>query len=122
MFAKDQMTRFIDLLGCREGDPERSAILFVDGCANICGARLIEGGCDRLELPVGQILLDGIALRTRQVMIVHTHPSGDPRPSGRDVTTTRLLCQRLRRQGHRLFDHIIVTNRLYFSFRANRLL
>jgi len=122
MFPKDHHERFIDLLRCREGDPERSAILFADRCSHVRGARLIEGFCDRLELPVREILQDCLALGAEHVMIVHTHPSGDPRPSRQDVTATRLLCSRLRGQGQRLFDHLILTNSLYFSFRANRLL
>lgn len=122
MFPKEHLDRLIDLFLCREGDPERSAILFADRHANIRGARLIEGNSDRVELRLSQIVQDGIALRTRQVLIVHTHPSGDPRPSSRDVTATRLLCTLLRRQGQRLFDHIILADGRYFSFRANHLL
>ncbi len=75
-----------------------------------------------MDFPIVDILRDSLALRADHVMIVHTHPSGDPRPSPQDVTATRLLCLRLRRQGQRLFDHLILTKRLYFSFRANRLL
>ena len=50
---------------CREGDPERSAILFVDHCSNVRGARLIEGDSDMLDLPMLQILADSPTLCAR---------------------------------------------------------
>lgn len=122
MFPKDHIDRLADLFRCHEGDPERSAILFLDQRARLCGARLIEGDSDMLELPMREILEDGMALPARQILLVHTHPSGDPRPSRQDVAATRRMCGLLRRQGQRLFDHIILSNSRYFSFRANRLL
>jgi len=107
---------------CHEGDPEIAAIFFVDRRYRIIDMRIIEGATDMLELPVWQILRDSAALQARQLMMIHTHPSGDPHPSTHDVAVTRMLCAHLRRQRQRLIDHIILSRHLYFSFRANRML
>lgn len=107
---------------CREGDPERAAILFIDHRAHIIDMHLIEGTADQLTLPMQQILQQSVKLRVRQIMMIHTHPSGDPRPSTHDVAATRLLCAHLRRQRQRLVDHLILSRTHYFSFRANHML
>lgn len=99
-----------------------AAILFVDHRARIIDMQLIEGSADRLTLPMQQILRKSATVRARQIMMIHTHPSGDPRPSPHDVAATRLLCAHLRRQRQRLIDHIILSRTLYFSFRANHML
>lgn len=111
-----------ELFQCREGDPEMAAILFADHRSHIIDTRIIKGSPDMLILPVRQILRDSLTMRARQVVMIHTHPSGDPRPSEHDVAATRLLCAHLRRQRQRLIDHIILSRNLYFSFRANHML
>ncbi len=99
-----------------------AAILFVDPHAHVIGLRMIEGASDMLKLPIREIVRESLDVRARQILVIHTHPSGDPRPSNHDVAATRLLCAHLRRKRQRLIDHIILSRNLYFSFRANRML
>lgn len=99
-----------------------AAILFVDHRVHIIDMLLVEGAPDMLTLPMQQILHNSMRVQARQIMMIHTHPSGDPRPSAHDVTVTRLLCGHLRRQRQRLIDHVILSRDLYFSFRANHML
>ncbi len=122
MTFRDLPARVAKHFRCHEGDPEIAAIFFVDGRYRIIDMHLIEGAPDMLELPVSQILRDSAALQARLLMMIHTHPSGDPHPSTHDVAVTRMLCAHLRRQKQRLIDHIILSKHLYFSFRANRML
>lgn len=101
---------------------EVSATLFITAQAKIADTLLIEGSVDMLTLPVQEILQRSHKANARQILLVHTHPSGDPRPSAQDIAVTRRLCQNLRRQNLRMMDHIILTQDQYFSFRAHRLL
>ncbi|MFO0807571.1 MAG: JAB domain-containing protein [Gemmataceae bacterium] len=56
------------------------------------------------------------------VVLAHNHPSGgDPQPSDEDVSMTRRLVAAGEVLGVRIFDHIIVTRRGYFSFDENNL-
>lgn len=122
MLLSERITGLIERVRCLDDTREIAAILYVDAQARIIDTRIMEGASDHLDLPMAQILQQGRALRASRLLMLHTHPSGNPRPSPHDMTTTRLLCARLRRQGQKLADHIILTRNAYFSFRANRML
>jgi len=50
------------------------------------------------------------------LIIAHNHPSGDPKPSKKDIQVTRLLKQTGQIMGIRLDDHIVVGRVSTFSF------
>ncbi|HZJ89289.1 MAG TPA: DNA repair protein RadC [Bacilli bacterium] len=77
---------------------------------------------------------EGFLLDAREIMrrllisdaklcvLVHNHPSNDPRPSKEDLITTRKLRQIATKFDLVLFDHLIVTQTAYFSFKQENLL
>ena len=54
------------------------------------------------------------------IIVAHNHPSGDIEPSDEDTKTTKLLFEAGNILGIKLFDHVILTNDKFFSFRENR--
>ena len=50
------------------------------------------------------------------VIIVHNHPSGNPRPSPDDIERTRTISYLLRGFGIMLLDHVVFCDGSYFSF------
>src|SRR3546814_8481270 len=50
-------------------------------------------------------------------LLLHNHPSGDPRPSRTDLQATRLLCRTARTLELELIDHLILASSGCFSFR-----
>jgi DNA repair protein RadC len=56
------------------------------------------------------------------MILEHSHPSGDPRPSQTDIVVTRSLCAMLRPLRLRLIDHVIWAGDRHYSFRANGLM
>ena len=50
------------------------------------------------------------------VIICHTHPSGNPRPSKADIEQTEKLRKALQLFDIELTDHIIIAGDQYFSF------
>lgn len=56
------------------------------------------------------------------VILAHNHPSGDPSPSGFDRNLTRRMYDAGEVLGIRLYDHIIVGDDRYFSFKEADLL
>jgi len=56
------------------------------------------------------------------IVLVHNHPSGDPRPSDEDVAVTRRLVHGAELLGIRVLDHIIVGDGTYASFKETGLL
>ncbi len=57
-----------------------------------------------------------------QIIISHNHPSGDSAPSDEDLVLTKRLQKSGEILGIELIDHVIVTARLYFSFKEHKLL
>lgn len=55
-------------------------------------------------------------------ILIHNHPSQDPSPSSEDVEATKKLYEIAINLEIPLIDHIVVTNKTYFSLRANNLL
>ena len=56
------------------------------------------------------------------IVLVHNHPSGDPRPSDEDVAVTRRLVHASEMIGIRILDHVIVGDGQYASFKEAGLL
>ncbi|WP_184076704.1 JAB domain-containing protein [Sphingobium subterraneum] len=101
---------------------EMSVFIFLSARGEVVDVMIQEGVIDALPVPVDHVIARALAVRAPRLLIGHTHPSGDPRPSDRDIRTTRQLCARLRRCGITVADHIILAQDSYFSFRMHRLL
>jgi hypothetical protein len=71
-------------------------------------------------LSVREIFLAAMRYRAVRLVLIHNHPSGDPRPSEDDL----LLTKKVREAGElmeiRLLDHIIIGDRCWFSLFENR--
>lgn len=56
------------------------------------------------------------------VILVHTHPSGNPTPSGPDIEATDQIRKALSLFDINLIDHIIIAKEKLFSFDADSVL
>jgi len=63
-----------------------------------------------------------LELHATALIVVHNHPSGDPKPSGEDIAMTAEIKQVCATLNIVLHDHIIIGNGAWFSFRRERLL
>lgn len=52
--------------------------------------------------------------------LVHNHPSGDITPSSEDDALTRRVIAAGKTLNVEMFDHVIVADRLYYSYRESR--
>jgi DNA repair protein RadC len=50
------------------------------------------------------------------IILIHNHPSGDPKPSQEDIDITRQIRQAGQIMGIKVLDHVIVGHTTYFSF------
>lgn len=80
------------------------------------------GGQSSTIVDVREILRECLLNRCNEVIIIHNHPSGNKRPSDKDVMITRQLQQACLIVGLSLSDHVIVTENEYFSFKEEGLL
>lgn len=83
---------------------------------------LDEGRTDTVSLPLRAIVRGALEQECGRILLVHNHPSGDPRPSDADIRATRLLCRTTSALHLELVDHLILTPDYCFSFRTAGLL
>src|SRR3546814_8639122 len=77
----------------------------------------IEGGKGKAFLPIRTIVQEALLHGYDRFLLLHNHPSGDPRPSRTDLQATRLLCRTARTLELELIDHLILASSGCFSFR-----
>jgi DNA repair protein RadC len=67
-----------------------------------------------------EVFAPAIVARAAYIIAVHNHPSGDPKPSQRDVEVTMRLREAGELLGIKLLDHIIVTEQgSFYSFQSH---
>lgn len=77
--------------------------------------RISRGGIDQTVADVRTILREALLKRATQLILVHNHPSGSPRPSREDLRLTEQVCKAADVMNIRVTDHVIVTDGLYHS-------
>ncbi len=69
-----------------------------------------------------EVFRPGIRANATSLVIVHNHPSGDPTPSGADVSITRDLVEAGKLLGMELLDHLVIgTGQRFVSMKEARL-
>jgi DNA repair protein RadC len=83
--------------------------LYVDGHLRLLGVDTVaRGGVSDCPVPFWKIISRAHAINARGFVLVHNHPSGDPRPSLADIQVTRRLARISRELDVPLLDHLIV--------------
>ena len=59
--------------------------------------------------------------KATSIVLVHNHPSGNPRPGPGDYEATELLRKACSAIGLTLLDHIVASDNAFFSFNEERL-
>jgi DNA repair protein RadC len=111
-----------DVLAClkfiRNKKQEYFVCLSLDSGQRLIARRVVTIGLLDVSLAHPREVFAGpLKDRAGSVIIAHNHPSGDPRPSKEDITTTQQLITAGQLLGIRLQDHIIVTRESHYSFR-----
>lgn len=84
--------------------------------------RISMGDLSSTVIHPREVFLPAVKKSAAAVAFVHNHPSGDPNPSNDDIDTTRKLVDAGRILGIAVWDHIIIGDGKYVSFREERLL
>ena len=77
---------------------------------------LSAGSANQVFIDPTSFLLTALNEDWTRVILSHSHPGGDPKPSKEDVEYTKSLFVTLRNYGICLVDHIIITPKSYCSF------
>lgn len=77
-----------------------------------------EGSVDQAAIYVREVIRRAIDLGSSGLILVHNHPSGDPRPSRADINLTRDIADAGKRLNIVVHDHVIVAADGHSSMRA----
>lgn len=69
-----------------------------------------------------ELFIEAVKFHAVNIILVHNHPSGDPRPSKEDRKVTAKVRDAGNLMDINLMDHIIIGDKEYFSFRQENIL
>lgn len=102
---------------------ERFHILFLNLKYHLISAEEHQHGTiNHTPVYPREILARALALNASSVILVHNHPSGDPKPSEADIKLTDELRKILKMSDITIYDHLIIGKQGIYSFRKNNLL
>ncbi|MEO1301159.1 MAG: DNA repair protein RadC [Bacteroidota bacterium] len=81
-----------------------------------------RGGTARLSVDPKVIFKVALDHRAASIILVHNHPSNNPKPSQLDIELTERLIEVGKKLGLPVLDHLIFTEEGYFSFSDEDLL
>jgi DNA repair protein RadC len=95
---------------------EQFYVLSLDTRGRLIGSAVaVQGGVNAVGARAADIFREAIVLDAVSVVLVHNHPSGDPRPSPQDVAVTEALAAAGDLLGIEVFDHVIIGHNRYLS-------
>jgi DNA repair protein RadC len=101
-------------------DREAFHVLLLDGRHRLISVEPVSVGTLTASLVhPREVFRDAIRSAAAAVVLVHNHPSGDPRPSPEDRSVTERLRAAGVLLGIRVLDHVIVADADYYSFRES---
>lgn len=102
---------------------ERGHAIFLDRTSGWLGDGAFGlSSMSMLTVRMRGLLGEALRLDAVGLILAHSHPSGQCRPSGCDIAATRRLADVARALDIALVDHLIFTNDAVYSMRAGGLL
>jgi DNA repair protein RadC len=81
-----------------------------------------EGLSDKTPVYPKQVIEKAMKNGANSILLLHNHPNGNPQASEQDITITKAIEIPARVLNISIYDHIIVAEDKYFSFKENKLL
>ena len=104
-------------------EQEHLRVLLLNTRNEVMGAEEIYiGNVNSSVVRPAEVFRPGVRANATSIIAVHNHPSGDPTPSGADVSITRDLVQAGELLGMELLDHVVMgSGQRYVSMKEARL-
>jgi len=92
-------------------------VIFLDRIKNTKGyAKISQGGTSGTIIDIKILYYLVITCLADSIILVHNHPSGNLQPSNQDKDITNKIKNALSYSDISLVDHIIITDKSYYSF------
>ena len=98
----------VELLTVLRNSPTEKFAVFYHTTQGVFGRIMAEGDERGVKFDWGQVVDEARRVRAAKVSIAHNHPSGDVRPSQKDLEATFALQDVFKEFGLSLHDHVIV--------------
>ncbi|XKH61890.1 DNA repair protein RadC (plasmid) [Halomonas sediminis] len=93
------------------------SVLFLDSQHRVIRfEEMFRGTIDAASVYPREVLKAALAHNAAAVILVHNHPSGDPKPSDADRRITQRLTEALGLMEIRVIDHVVVGSEGHVSF------
>jgi DNA repair protein RadC len=98
---------------------EQFRILFLDR-KNVLIADEVQqrGTIDHTPVYPREVVKRALALNAAALILVHNHPSGDPKPSREDIEMTKEIRKACEALGISIHDHLVIGRKGHSSFRS----
>lgn len=91
--------------------------LFLNRANYLIGKEMLSrGGMSATVIDQKMVIIRAMEKKASSVIIVHNHPSGNPRPGMEDLKQTQRLREALKNVDLTLTDHVIICDDGYYSF------
>ena len=114
----------IEFCRCTMGynEVEVLRLIYVDAKLKVIETEVLQkGSVSSVNISARDIVTKALKKNATGIIMVHNHPSGDPRPSNNDIEATRRVKEACDTLGIRLYEHLIITPSDYYSFAKNHL-
>lgn len=107
----------------RHQEKEKILLLLLDNKLQFIEEYMISlGTVNSSLLSTRDVFIRALKVRARHIMLLHNHPSGDPKPSRQDILITRKIKEAGELMDIPLVDHIILGDGIYTSLKEEELL
>jgi DNA repair protein RadC len=97
---------------------EELYVAALDTRGRLMGAPSLVGGTvNAVPLRLAEVFREPLVREATSFILVHNHPSGDPRPSAPDVTMTKEILAAAKLLDLELLDHVVIGAGTYVSMR-----
>jgi len=107
-----------DLVLAPPANSERFHVAFLDSTQRVTSVSGFGLGCaNALSLNLRDLFRHALLVEARSIIIAHNHPSGDCRPSDRDIAATKRIAEVAQTLDISLLDHLIFSKNGLYSMR-----
>jgi DNA repair protein RadC len=90
-------------------DREQLRVLYLDQRNHLLeDAQITEGTINAVPVYAREVVRRGIELGAAGLIMLHNHPSGDPKPSDADIAMTKKVRVACDAVGLRFYDHVVI--------------
>ena len=115
----------IEFCRCAMGysEVEVLRLIYVDSKLKVIGTEILQkGSVNSVNISPREIVAKALKKNASGIIMVHNHPSGDPRPSNNDIEATKSVKLACDAVGIVLHEHIIITPSDFYSFAQRHLI